>query len=169
MNKREKVIAGLECCRYDPDPGYPDKGAVVCPECPYYNDGWASRCAELYTDAINLIRQDHVHTGFTAEESEIIATMQEEVDEWKDYTDSELSGGVTVDCDFYLKILNALKKRPSKGEIKHAISNIDRPAGIDEEQFFAVMANIYYALAKLYGEEIPMIVPSEEAGNDNTD
>ena len=48
---------------------------------------------------------------------------------------------------------------PTKFEIKSAVSNIDRPKDIDEEQFFVVMANIYYALAKLYGEEIPTYSP----------
>lgn len=51
-------------------------------------------------------------------------------------------------------------KEPTKFDIKHAISNIDKPVDLDDEQFFAVMANIYYAMAKLYGEEIPTYNPS---------
>ena len=59
------------------------------------------------------------------------------------------------------------RAEPSKLEIKTAISNIDKPSGLDDEQFFAVMANIYYALAKLYGEEIPEYMPSGGKEDEN--
>jgi len=62
-----------------------------------------------------------------------------------------------------LEVINELRKRanePTKFEIKHAISNIDIPEGVSEADFCAVMANIYYALAKLYGEDIPTYHPS---------
>lgn len=39
----------------------------------------------------------------------IVADMQEEVDEWKDYSDSELRGGLTCDCDWWYKTLQTLK------------------------------------------------------------
>ena len=39
----------------------------------------------------------------------IVADMQEEVDEWKDYSDSELRGGLTCDCDWWCKTLQTLK------------------------------------------------------------
>ena len=91
---------------------------------------------------------------------EIIATMQEEVDEWRHYTDSELAQGVTVDCDFYLAILLALKARPTKFDIKTTISNVDIPKDVDEEQFFAVLSAQYAALAKLYGDDVPTYSPS---------
>lgn len=64
-----------------------------------------------------------------------------------------------------LEVIKDLRQRlnePTKAEIKHAISNIDRPKDIDEEQFFIVMASIYAALAKLYGETVPSISPSKE-------
>lgn len=37
----------------------------------------------------------------------IIQEMQSEVEEWKGHSDSELQGGVTVDCDWWL---DAVKK-----------------------------------------------------------
>lgn len=43
---------------------------------------------------------------------------------------------------------------PTKRDIKTALSNIDIPEGVSESQFFAVMANIYSALAEVY-EELP--------------
>ena len=61
-----------------------------------------------------------------------------------------------------LEALRARRDEPTKFEIKTAISNIDKPVGLDDEQFFAVMANIYHALAKLYGDDIPTYHPSEE-------
>jgi len=39
----------------------------------------------------------------------IVADMQEEVDEWKDYSDSELRNGLTCDCDWWYKTLQTLK------------------------------------------------------------
>jgi len=39
----------------------------------------------------------------------IVADMQEEVDEWKDYSDSKLRGGLTCDCDWWYKTLQTLK------------------------------------------------------------
>ena len=39
----------------------------------------------------------------------IVADMQEEVDEWKNYSDSELRGGLTCDCDWWYKTLQTLK------------------------------------------------------------
>ena len=45
------------------------------------------------------------------------------------------------------------KKEPTAFEIKTTISNVDIPACVTEEQFYAVMGNIYAALAKLYGED----------------
>lgn len=63
-----------------------------------------------------------------------------------------------------LEVIADLRQRqaePTKAEIKHAISNIDRPKDIDEEQFFVVMASIYAALARLYGEHVPNLGPSE--------
>ena len=51
-------------------------------------------------------------------------------------------------------------QEPSKREIKHAISNVDIPKDIDEEQFFAVLAQQYAALARLYGEDVTIYSPS---------
>ena len=39
----------------------------------------------------------------------IVADMQEEVDEWKDYSDSELRGGLICNCDWWYKALQTLK------------------------------------------------------------
>ena len=39
----------------------------------------------------------------------IVSDMQEEVDEWKDYSDSELRNGLTCDCDWWYKTLQTLK------------------------------------------------------------
>lgn len=39
----------------------------------------------------------------------IVSDMQEEVDEWKNYSDSELSHGLTCDCDWWYKTLQTLK------------------------------------------------------------
>lgn len=61
-----------------------------------------------------------------------------------------------------LEGLRDLRRSPTKLEIKTTISNIDRPADIDEEQFFTIMASIYHALAKLYGDEIPTYHPQKE-------
>lgn len=51
-------------------------------------------------------------------------------------------------------------KEPTKFEIKHAISNVNIPKDIDEEQFFAVLSQQYAVLAKLYGEDVPTYSPS---------
>lgn len=92
--------------------------------------------------------------------AEIVGAMQEEVNEWSAYTDSELADGVTVSCDFFLEILNMLKDRPTKLEIKHAISNTDIPKGMNELDYLELMSNIYTELAKLYGEEPMTYSPS---------
>lgn len=70
--------------------------------------------------------------------------------------------GEYEDTDYSPKEIRAVLNEPTKFQIKTAISNIDKPVGIDEEQFFAVMANIYYALARLYGEDIPTYSQIEE-------
>lgn len=49
--------------------------------------------------------RDKVITDITS----VVADMQEEVDEWKDYSDSELSNGLTCDCDWWYKALQTLK------------------------------------------------------------
>ena len=41
---------------------------------------------------------------------------------------------------------------PSKWDIKTALANIDIPEGVGEAEFFAVMANVFSALAKVYKE-----------------
>lgn len=112
-DRLEKVIKGLELCRYDPDPGQECKQLVACDICPYWSDHMGCMMTEMFNDAI----------------TELKSRLNE----------------------------------PTKFQIKTTISNIDKPAGIDEEQFFAVMANVYYALARLYGEDIPVYSQSEEA------
>ena len=54
----------------------------------------------------------------------------------------------------------SVDNEPSKLEIKHAISNVDIPKDIDEEQFFTVLSQQYAALAKLYGDEPVTYSPS---------
>jgi hypothetical protein len=51
-------------------------------------------------------------------------------------------------------------KEPSKFEIKHAISNVNIPKGMNELDYLELMANIYCALAKLYGEAPMTYSPS---------
>ena len=41
--------------------------------------------------------------------SEVVCDMQAEVDEWKDYSDSELAHGTTVDCDWWFNALGRCK------------------------------------------------------------
>lgn len=50
---------------------------------------------------------------------------------------------------------------PTKMQIKTTISNIDIPKGIDDETFFAIMSQIYIALARLYGDDVATYSPSE--------
>ena len=52
-----------------------------------------------------MVDRENVINKVTA----IVADMQEEVDEWKDYSDSELRGGLTCDCDWWYKTLQTLK------------------------------------------------------------
>lgn len=51
-------------------------------------------------------------------------------------------------------------QEPTKFQIKTAISNVDIPKDIDEEQFMAVLSQQYAALAKLYGDDVPTYSPS---------
>ena len=53
----EKVIKGLELCKYDPDPGQENKGIHSCVKCPYYNDGIMPDCQVMFTDAIELLKE----------------------------------------------------------------------------------------------------------------
>lgn len=71
--------------------------------------------------------------------------------------------GEYEDTGYTPEEIRAVLNEPTKFQIKTTISNIDKPVGIDEEQFFAVMANIYYALARLYGEDIQTYSQSEGA------
>ena len=59
MTDREKVILALELCRYDPDPGQEKKWYHSCLKCPYCTDrnGMEMNCAQMYTDAIALLRE----------------------------------------------------------------------------------------------------------------
>ena len=69
----------------------------------------------------------------------IVADMQEEVDEWKDYSDSELRGGLTCDCDWWYKTLQTLKstlallkaQEPRVMTLWEAIGIIDRPVYLE--------------------------------------
>lgn len=54
VEKREKVIRGLELCAYDPDPGQELKEVRSCPECPYYRAGCSP---QLIRDALALLRE----------------------------------------------------------------------------------------------------------------
>lgn len=39
----------------------------------------------------------------------IVSDMQEEIDEWRDYSDSELSHGLTCDCEWWYNTAQKLK------------------------------------------------------------
>ena len=55
MTKVEKVLKGLDLCKYDPDPGQEDKYHHSCVKCPYH-DPTIPMCLELYLDAMELIK-----------------------------------------------------------------------------------------------------------------
>ena len=57
MENVDKVIQGLELCKYEPDPGQTVKYLKSCVHCPYWNDGKIPECSVLYTDAIKIIRE----------------------------------------------------------------------------------------------------------------
>lgn len=84
---------------------------------------------------------------------------------WTNATKTALMNrlGEYEDTGYSQEEIRAVLNEPTKLQIKTTISNIDKPVGIDEEQFFAVMANIYYALARLYGEDIQTYSQSEGA------
>lgn len=63
----------------------------------------------LLTDTLTLLKTEEVRESYTGKLTEIIAGMEEEVNEWEGFTDEELSSGVTVNCDWFLQVLNALK------------------------------------------------------------
>lgn len=60
---REKVIKGLELCKYDPDPGQEDKWNHSCLKCPYCWSGpdtepFTTRdCWKLIADALALLKE----------------------------------------------------------------------------------------------------------------
>ena len=56
MIDREKVIKGLELCRYDPDPEMPLKSEVSCDICPYWDDTYGCRMNDMFDDAIALLK-----------------------------------------------------------------------------------------------------------------
>ena len=61
----------------------------------------------------------------------IVSDMQEEIDEWRDYSDSELSHGLTCDCEWWyntaqiLKAALALLKAQEAQEAVKPIMDID--------------------------------------------
>ena len=63
MADREKVIKGLELCRYDPDPGQENKWYHSCLKCPYCWSGpetemFTTRdCWRLFSDALALLKE----------------------------------------------------------------------------------------------------------------
>ena len=60
MIDRDKVIKGLELCRYDPAPGQPSKYEVSCDICPYWTDSYGCRMGELLNDAVVILREKEV-------------------------------------------------------------------------------------------------------------
>ena len=56
MDKLEKVIKGLELCRYDPDPGQECKFMVSCAICPYFDDNIGCTQAVMFNDALELLK-----------------------------------------------------------------------------------------------------------------
>ena len=63
MVDREKVIKGLELCRYDPDPGQENKWYHSCLKCPYCWSGpetemFTTRdCWRLFSDALDFLKE----------------------------------------------------------------------------------------------------------------
>ena len=57
MTDIDKVIKGLDLCKYDPDPGEFTKPIHSCQHCPYWNGGILSECCVMYTDAISLLKE----------------------------------------------------------------------------------------------------------------
>lgn len=53
----EKVIKGLDLCKYDPDPGELVKYIHSCQHCPYWKGGIMNECSVLFTDAISLLKE----------------------------------------------------------------------------------------------------------------
>lgn len=65
--------------------------------------------AEVIRNTLTLLKTEEVRESYTGKLAEIIAGMEEEVNEWEGFTDEELSSGVTVNCDWFLQVLNTLK------------------------------------------------------------
>ena len=57
MTDIEKVIKGLDLCKYDPDPGEIIKFIHSCQHCPYWKNGIMNECCFLFTDAISLLKE----------------------------------------------------------------------------------------------------------------
>lgn len=73
MDKLEKVIKGLECCRID------ENRHINCADCPYYTDDdkgqmWCSN--EINNDAIELLKEQKERIAVLEEEAKTKGTPQ---------------------------------------------------------------------------------------------
>lgn len=78
MIDQEKVIKGLELCRYDPDPGMPLKSEVSCDICPYWDDTYGCRMNDMFDDAIALLKAQEPRV-LTPEEMQAAAKNRDAV------------------------------------------------------------------------------------------
>ena len=86
----------------------------------------------------------------------IVSDMQEEVDEWKDYSDSELSHGLICDCDWWYKTLQTLKD---------ALALLKAQEQKCRECGEATSKAIQELQAKLKAQEPRVMTPEEVVGN----
>lgn len=52
----EKVVKGLELCRYDPDPGMPTKTVVSCDACPWWTDTFGCDMVGLLNATLAVVK-----------------------------------------------------------------------------------------------------------------
>lgn len=150
---REKIIRGLAACM----PQTEADAAIGCDGCPYNGHP----CGGNY--------QDNDHVNLPVRMIEDIRALLKALDVTPEELERLKKCRHKCKIDCLLKEYDRVKEErdallkaqePSKLEIKHAISNVDIPKGVDEEQFFAVLSQQYAALAKLYGEDVPTYSPS---------
>ena len=104
----------------------------------------------------------------------IVSDMQEEVDEWKDYSDSELSHGLTCDCDWWYKTLQTLKyalallkeqEPPTDVSISNAIECLLHPQDADDSDMAKAIDTAVRAM-RLVKEQEPVEPIFDYDGND---
>ena len=105
----EKVIKGMELCRYDPDPGMPLKSEVSCDICPYWDDTYGCRMNDMFDDALSKL-------GITAKTTICSMTLNEEdAKAINDWLDSVSHPGRSTGCPPVDLSEKALKEWINKG------------------------------------------------------